>query len=92
MNMRRIALCFLLIIVGVLAASCAPAGQAVDQPTVSTAVSPGEAPPKVTAHRPATPMSVPSATATSTTLPPRKAIELTVLHTNDSAGFVDPCG
>ena len=85
MNMRRIALCFLLIVVGGLAASCAPAGQPVDQPTVSTAVSQGEAP---------SPAAVPSAasTATSTALPPSKAIELTILHTNDSGGFVDPCG
>ena len=91
MNVRRIALFFLLIVVMGLAAACAPAGQPVDPPTVETAVPPGEAPPKVTAHPPATPMAVPSVTATSTTLPPRKAIELTVLHTNDSVGFVDPC-
>ena len=83
MNVRRIALFFLLIVVMGLAASCAPAGQSVDPPTVETAVSPGEAP---------SPMAVPSVTATSTTLPPRKASELTVLHTNDSVGFVDPCG
>ena len=38
------------------------------------------------------PEVTPLAPRPATVAPARKTIELTILHTNDSRGFVDPCG
>jgi 2',3'-cyclic-nucleotide 2'-phosphodiesterase (5'-nucleotidase family) len=76
MTVRRLALSLLLIAAGIL-------------PLVScSTASPASAPPTTDSIQRVTPGAPKPATAA----PPHKTIQLTILHTNDSRGYVDHCG
>jgi len=57
-------------------------------------------PAEATAHHTASPLAqftvkptvTQAAPKASATMQPREAFKLTILHTNDSRGYVDPCG
>lgn len=91
----------LLLLLGVLLTSCAPTGISV-QPTASggqaaqpaitvtqTQPTPSLVPPTESVAT-ASP-SAPPATATTAT-DATEEMQVTILHTNDSRGYVDPCG
>ena len=76
MTVRRLALSLLLVAVGIL------------PPVSCSTANPASAPPTTGSIQRVTPIAPKPATA----VPPRKTIQLTILHTNDSRGYVDPCG
>jgi len=81
MNARIPVLCTFLCLFALLAAACSPDGTALPTATRVAANLPTAAP-SVTRPIP----------QPATTAPPRSPIKLTILHTNDSRGYVYPCG
>jgi len=91
--------------IGVLA-GCARSSELTVLPAEATPKSPTEKQvydvplPSATAHLTASPLASPAAKPTVTQVAPeasatmqsREAFKLTILHTNDSKGYVDPCG
>ena len=87
-------------------AGCSPASESAAQSTGSVPGASVEMPvpnvplppaiPTVVASPAENPTVIPTATPTApkptTVVVPEKAVSLTILHTNDSRGYVDPCG
>jgi len=93
----------LLLLLSWLAVACSPAPSTMSAGTPSAAVSQAkEDPARTPSPTRYYDVSLPPATATAqalqsptpaaTTGPSSGGIRLTILHTNDSRGYVDPCG
>jgi len=85
-----------LLLGGLVLSGCAPTPGSTLPP--ATIIAPGPTlQPRPTEAYPATALAAPTAAHAETprpepTVPPRHGIELTVLHTNDVMGEIDPCG
>ena len=91
-----------LLLLGLVLAGCGPApsptlppatlmGSVPPTPTLPPATPMGPIPPSTTATEASLP-TPPANPSTSDTLQGRKGLQLTILHTNDTTGEIDPCG
>jgi uncharacterized lipoprotein YajG len=98
MNRRAFPKQMTLLLAGGLVAGCAPRGQVTTvRPTPATASEAKPAAPTSTviytvAESPTKPATLASGLQPATVAAPQAGIKLTILHTNDSSGYVDPCG
>ena len=100
MNLRRryLLLATLLCFLGWASAGCSVSSGTVapgtggSQGSTSQPVAEGVPRPPGTATLVHTPPATPTAISEPTWTPTTRPIEFTILHTNDSRGFVDPCG
>ena len=69
------------VVTGLLLAGCAPTPTPEPPPTLKPTITPEP-----------TATTVPTATPMPTATPTPQPIVLTVLHTNDTEGYIEPCG
>ena len=99
LSYRGLVILVLLLLLSGLAVGCAPATPAKPSATISQAQQqPGRTPSPTRYYDVAPPPATATAAALQSPTPPVASgssaggVKLTILHTNDSRGYVDPCG